>query len=287
MDGGAYEARDVYRKMLGVLEQGHPAAVYLPWFYRSVPPYLFLFRDSARALLKRSEIDGFCGRAAIFLEQGYRFAGPARCRIAYRFEEGGDFRLQLEGCWMRKELEGEEAWLRELELFLSKLGLFGVVPLLRLEEEPVESGGIEAGPELRIKHLAEGLPLPSYAHPGDAGLDLRSAEDAVLEPGAFALLSTGFSMSLPEGYAAFVQPRSGLAAKHGISIVNTPGLIDCHYRGEVKVILINHGKEPFRVNRGDRIAQMVIQEVCAARVSEVEELDATRRGEGGFGSTGV
>ena len=140
---------------------------------------------------------------------------------------------------------------------------------------------------MRIKRLDPGVEPPSYAHPGDAGLDIRSAEDVVIPPGERALVSTGFAMALPEGYAAFVQPRSGLAARDGISIVNTPGLIDCHYRGEVKVILINHGSEAFRVRRGDRIAQMVIQKVERARVEVVEELDDTARGEGGFGSTGI
>ncbi|MGQ9537049.1 MAG: dUTP diphosphatase [Actinomycetota bacterium] len=140
---------------------------------------------------------------------------------------------------------------------------------------------------LRIKRLRPEVELPSYAHPGDAGLDIRSAEEVILQPGERALLGTGFAMALPEGYAAFVQPRSGLAAKHGISIVNTPGLIDCHYRGEVKVILVNLGREPFQVNKGDRIAQMVIQRVERAEVLEVEELEDTARGEGGFGSTGM
>ncbi|WP_350340618.1 dUTP diphosphatase [Candidatus Solincola tengchongensis] len=140
---------------------------------------------------------------------------------------------------------------------------------------------------LRIKRLRPDVELPSYAHPGDAGLDIRSAEEVVLQPGERALVSTGFAMALPEGYAAFVQPRSGLASKHGISIVNTPGLIDCHYRGEVKVILVNLGGEPFRVRKGDRIAQMVIQRVERAEVLEVEELEDTARGEGGFGSTGI
>ncbi len=286
MDRNASEAARVYGELRGILEDGHPAAIYLPWFYRSVPPYIFLFEGSIRTLLKRSEIEGFRGRAAIFLERGYDFAGPARCHIAYRFPGGGDFALEMEGCWMRKDVESEEEWLRELELFHSKLGLFGLVPLLGLEEG-FESGGGAARPELRVKRLAEGLPLPAYAHPGDAGLDLCSAEDAVLQPGEIAVLSAGFAMALPEGYAAFVQPRSGLAARHGISLVNTPGLIDCHYRGEVKMILINHGKQPFRVNRGDRVAQMVVQRVCSASVRSVEELDETVRGEGGFGSTGV
>ncbi|OFW55584.1 MAG: deoxyuridine 5'-triphosphate nucleotidohydrolase [Candidatus Solincola sediminis] len=145
----------------------------------------------------------------------------------------------------------------------------------------------KGGVTLRIKKLDPEISLPSYAHEDDAGLDLCSADELVLEPGQRSMVSTGFAMALPRGYAAFVQPRSGLAARHGISIVNTPGLIDCHYRGEVKVILINLGREPFPVKKGDRIAQMVIQKVETADIQAVEELDRTARGEGGFGSTGV
>jgi dUTP pyrophosphatase len=140
---------------------------------------------------------------------------------------------------------------------------------------------------LRIRMLEPSVTAPAYAHMGDAGLDICSSEDLVLEPGERALVGTGFAMALPEGYAAFVQPRSGLAARSGISIVNTPGLIDCHYRGEVKVILVNLGDEAFRVRKGDRIAQMVVQRVETARIDMVDELDDTARGEGGFGSTGL
>gem|GEM_PF-310351 len=290
-DRGFSQPEEVYAEFRRILAEGHPAAVYLPFFYRSVPPYLFLFPQRARALLKRAEIEGFRGRAALFLENGYRFLGPARCHVGYRYPGGGDFSLEIEGCWMEKELDGEEEWHGELGIFLSKLGLFGLAPLLRMEEAEEPPAGQplphEARPPLRVRFLAEGLPLPAYAHPGDAGLDICSAEDLVLQPGDRAVVPTGFAMALPEGYAAFVQPRSGLAARHGISIVNTPGLIDCHYRGEVKVILINHGHRPFRVKKGDRIAQMVIQRVECAAVEAVEELGETGRGEGGFGSTGV
>jgi dUTP pyrophosphatase len=109
----------------------------------------------------------------------------------------------------------------------------------------------------------------------------------VLDPGERALVPTGIAVSIPEGFAGFIQPRSGLASRHGVSIVNTPGLIDSHYRGEVKVILVNLDRnEPFRVNRGDKICQMVIQKVEQVRFTEVEALDATERGTGGFGSTG-
>ncbi len=187
--------------------------------------------------------------------------------------------------WPRRSPASED-WLDELALLYRHIGFLRLAPIVDLEEGPADGGGEDGAPVLRIKRLADGLPLPAYAHPGDAGMDLASAEDLTIAPGGFAMVSAGFAMALPEGYAAFVQPRSGLAAKHGISIVNTPGLIDCHYRGEVRVILINHGKEPFRVSRGDRIAQMVIQRVEAPRVAVVEELDDTARGEGGFGSTG-
>jgi len=142
--------------------------------------------------------------------------------------------------------------------------------------------------DLAIKRLDTELPLPRYAHEGDAGLDLFAAEDAVLEPGRRVLIATGIAVAIPEGYAGFVQPRSGLAIKQGLSLVNTPGLIDSHYRGEIKVIAINlDPAEPITVRRGDKIAQFVIQPVVRANLVEVDELDATARGEGGFGSTGV
>lgn len=141
---------------------------------------------------------------------------------------------------------------------------------------------------IKIKKLDKDLPTPKYAHTGDAGCDLYSAEKVTIAPGDRALVSTGIAISLPEGYAAFIQPRSGLAVKHGISIVNTPGLIDSHYRGEIKVILINNDlKNSFQVNREDKIAQMVIQKVETAQFEEVDDLDKTARGENGFGSTGI
>ncbi len=141
---------------------------------------------------------------------------------------------------------------------------------------------------LPIKRLDAGLELPRYAHTADAGLDLFSAEDAVLRPFERKLIATGIAVAIPEGYAGFVQPRSGLAIKHGLSLVNTPGLIDSHYRGEIKVIAINlDPSEPIAIARGDKIAQFVLQPVACAELIEVDELDATARGEGGFGSTGV
>ncbi|ADK99540.1 dUTP diphosphatase [Brevundimonas subvibrioides] len=142
---------------------------------------------------------------------------------------------------------------------------------------------------LRLPH-AEGLALPAYETAGSAGMDLRAAvpEDApiTLEPGARALVPTGLKIALDQGWEAQIRPRSGLALKHGISAPNTPGTIDSDYRGEVGVILINLGQEPFVIRRGERIAQMVIAAVAQATVVEVKTLDDTARGAGGFGSTG-
>jgi dUTP pyrophosphatase len=141
--------------------------------------------------------------------------------------------------------------------------------------------------ELKVKLLSENGQVPSYAHPGDAGLDLRASEALVLEPGAYRMVRTGISIELPAGTEGQVRPLSGLAAKHGISVVNTPGTIDEGYRGEVGVILINHGSEPFSIHVGDRIAQLLVKPVLRVDVSVVEALSDTARGEGGFGSTGV
>lgn len=143
--------------------------------------------------------------------------------------------------------------------------------------------------EVPIKRLDPDLPLPKYAKPGDAGCDLIAAEQITLEPGGGrALISTGIAIALPEGYAAFIQPRSGLAFKHGVTCLNTPGLIDSGYRGELKVLLVNTDPNvPFEVNRGERIAQLVIQKVEQAEFTEVDDLSETERGAGGFGSTGV
>lgn len=137
----------------------------------------------------------------------------------------------------------------------------------------------------RLPH-GEGLPLPAYATSGAAGMDVVSAEDVTLAPGARHAVATGLSMAIPEGYEIQVRPRSGLALKHGISVPNTPGTIDSDYRGELKVILINLGTEPFAIQRGDRVAQLVLAPVVQAAWDEVAELDSTERGEGGFGSTG-
>ena len=137
----------------------------------------------------------------------------------------------------------------------------------------------------RLEH-GRGLPLPCYATPGAAGMDVVAAEDVTLAPGARHAVATGFAVAIPDGYEVQVRPRSGLALKHGITCLNTPGTIDSDYRGEVKVILANLGSDPFEVVRGERIAQLVPAPVLRARFDEVEDLDDTARGAGGFGSTG-
>ena len=137
----------------------------------------------------------------------------------------------------------------------------------------------------RLPH-GDGLSLPAYATAGAAGMDVVAAEDCVIAPGARHAVATGFALAIPQGYEIQVRPRSGLALKHGITVPNTPGTVDCDYRGELKVILINHGSEDFAIVRGDRIAQLVLAPVTQAVWSEVEELDETDRGSGGFGSTG-
>ena len=138
---------------------------------------------------------------------------------------------------------------------------------------------------LRLPH-GEGLPLPAYATTGAAGMDVVSAEDVTIAPGGRHAVATGLAVAIPHGFEIQVRPRSGLALKHGITVPNAPGTIDADYRGEVKVILINHGAEPFAIRRGDRVAQLVVAPVVQGTWLEVEELDATARGEGGFGSTG-
>ena len=142
--------------------------------------------------------------------------------------------------------------------------------------------------EIRLKRLpqGEGLPLPSYASEHAAGLDVVAAESLTLAPGDRHAVATGFGIAIPHGFEVQVRPRSGLALRHGISVLNTPGTIDSDYRGEVKVILANLGNEPFNVVRGERLAQLVPSPVLRGRFLEVDELDATERGAGGFGSTG-
>lgn len=137
----------------------------------------------------------------------------------------------------------------------------------------------------RLSH-GEGLDLPAYATAGAAGMDVVAAEDVSIAPGDRHAVATGFALAIPTGFEIQVRPRSGLALKHGVTVPNTPGTIDSDYRGELKVILINHGSESFAVRRGDRIAQLVLAPVVQARWNEVDELDQTARGAGGFGSTG-
>ncbi len=140
---------------------------------------------------------------------------------------------------------------------------------------------------IQLKRLDKGLPLPQRAHRGDAGADLYAAQDLTLAPGERALVGTGIAIALPLGTVGLVHPRSGLAAKHGLSVVNTPGTIDADYRGEIKVCLINHDlHEPIEITRGMRIAQLVIQRVELVDFAEVDDLDDTERGAGGYGSTG-
>jgi dUTP pyrophosphatase len=141
--------------------------------------------------------------------------------------------------------------------------------------------------EVSVTRLDPDVPLPSYAHPGDAGCDLVTTVDAEIAPGERVVLPTGIAVALPRGYAAFVHPRSGLAAHHGVGIVNSPGTIDSGYRGEVKVILVNHDKsEPVRLRRLDRVAQLVVQRVEQVAWRETGSLPDSARGDGGHGSTG-
>ena len=141
---------------------------------------------------------------------------------------------------------------------------------------------------LPIKRLDPTVELPSYAYAGDAGLDLRSAEDVTLRPFERRLISTGLAIAIPEGYAGFVQPRSGMALKRGLSMANTPGLIDSHYRGELKICAVNlDAHEDIHIERGERIAQLVVQKVPVVQLVEVDQLDETDRGAGVFGSSGA
>lgn len=140
---------------------------------------------------------------------------------------------------------------------------------------------------LNVRRLDPEVPLPSYAHPGDAGLDLAAAETVTLEPGERRAVATGLVVGVPDGWVGLIHPRSGLALREGLTVVNAPGTVDAGFRGELKVLLVNLGGHPVRVGRGDRIAQLLLQRVGRARVVEVTELDATTRGAGGFGSTGA
>jgi dUTP pyrophosphatase len=142
-------------------------------------------------------------------------------------------------------------------------------------------------PVLQIRRLDADLPLPAYQNAGDAGLDLYSATDVTIEPGERTVIGTGIAVAIPEGFVGLVSPRSGLAVNHGLSMVNTPGVVDSGYRGEVKLVLINHDRaQPIEIARGERVAQLVIVPVAAVTVSECDELPPSERGTGGFGSTG-
>lgn len=150
-----------------------------------------------------------------------------------------------------------------------------------------QTSHLDSDLDVAIVRLDRDLPLPAYAHPGDAGADLRSTVDLTLAPGERALVPTGISIALPPGFVALIHPRSGLAARHGLSIVNTPGTVDAGYRGEIKVLLVNHDRlAPVRLARGDRIAQLVVQRFERARFVEVDALPESVRGAGGYGSTG-
>ena len=140
--------------------------------------------------------------------------------------------------------------------------------------------------KVKIKKTKDNAIIPHYAHGGDAGLDLYSAEDYILKPGDRVLVSTGIKVAVPKGYEAQVRPKSGLALNHGLTVLNTPGTIDCGYRGEIGVIVINLGKEEVKIEEGKKVAQMVFSKVEEAEFVE-EELDDTKRGAGGFGSTGI
>jgi dUTP pyrophosphatase len=142
-------------------------------------------------------------------------------------------------------------------------------------------------PVLEVKRLDPALPLPGYAHPSDAGLDLHAADTTTLAPGERALIPTGIAIAIPAGHAGLVHPRSGLAVEHGLTLLNSPGTIDAGYRGEVKVLLVNHGQHAVTVAHGQRIAQLLLVPVAQVEVREVQLLDATVRGERGFGSSGT
>ena len=142
--------------------------------------------------------------------------------------------------------------------------------------------------ELQVRRLDDGVPLPAYQKEGDAGLDLCSAENVVIEPGERRVIGTGIAVAIPSGYVGFTTPRSGLAARQGLSMVNAPGVIDSGYRGEIKIILVNlDPREPIDLKRGDRVAQLVVVPVATVRIVESTELPGSQRGEGGLGSTGV
>jgi dUTP pyrophosphatase len=146
--------------------------------------------------------------------------------------------------------------------------------------------GMSAGSRVLVRRLDPSLPLPARVHPGDAGVDLPAAESVTLGPGERATVRTGLAVAIPEGHVGLVAPRSGLADRHGLGIVNAPGVVDAGYRGELRVILVNHGAAPVSLARGERIAQLLVVPVSAVEMVEVDELPPSERGTGGFGSTG-
>lgn len=145
---------------------------------------------------------------------------------------------------------------------------------------------LPTAPVLEVRRLDPDLPLPTYAHPGDAGLDLFAADTTTLQPGERALIPCGIALAIPQGHVGLVHPRSGLAVDHGLTVLNAPGTIDAGYRGEVKVLLVHHGREAVEIRHGERIAQLLVMPIVAVDVREVDRLDDTVRGSGGFGSTG-
>ena len=166
------------------------------------------------------------------------------------------------------------------------------VAVRRAAESERKHGASDAAPSvtrprLPVRRLRADVALPGYAHPGDAGLDLAAADPVSLEPGARAVVATGLAVAVPVGWVGLVHPRSGLARRHGITVVNAPGTIDAGYRGELQVLLVNLGDERVDLAAGDRVAQLLLQPVGEAEVVEVDDLDATDRGSGGFGSTGL
>ncbi|MHB8780000.1 MAG: dUTP diphosphatase [Candidatus Geothermincolia bacterium] len=276
------EVREIEQELEAIFAAGHSGAVFLPWQYRSTPAHIFFTRDGFQALFQPN-YSGLVGNNRRFFEKcGYACKERGSYVLLFEFEPGKVIRQRFEDWMLFEKSLPRDLYREEITELRRGLGYFRTVPMISLERADGTTGI-----PLKIKRLTEGVQLPRYAHDGDAGLDICSADAMTLEPGERRMVPTGFAMALPPGYAAFIQPRSGLAAKHGISIVNSPGLIDCHYRGEVQIILVNLGQEPFEVKRGDRIAQMVIQKVERVLLHEVEELDETSRGAGGFGSTGV
>lgn len=174
-------------------------------------------------------------------------------------------------------------------LSLTCLGLQSTLVVAQREvgDQGHRVGGVPVPVPVLVLRLDFELPLPGYAHPGDAGADLMTSQDVTLAPGARVTVGTGVAIALPEGYAAFVHPRSGLAARHGVTVLNAPGTVDAGYRGEIKVTLLNTDTSTaVTLNRGDRIAQLVVQPVSRARFVEVERLPGSHRADGGHGSTG-